>query len=158
MTELSSARPITIEWDPAWEGQGHSRVRAFLEQAGHDRRHRVDPTSLVLETILVHEVGHELHCPRDEANAKLMRMPSPSLEGPHKYSWALSQFTVNLVADILVNVCWSTTRPGYESGLLLAWYDQGAAPRYAATCGVESGISCAAPSDTGSSSVTSKSS
>src|SRR5579863_3958700 len=123
-TLLSGKRPITILADLNWEGQHHDRIRSFC---GND----VDPTEVVLETILIHEVGHELHCPRTEADAILMRLAvARTLKTFQKYSPELCIYTVNLIADILVNVLWSAERGGYSTGIFVDWYDQGAAASY----------------------------
>jgi hypothetical protein len=124
-TQLSSGRPIVMQFDPEWRGRRHRPVRLFWSGRADD------PTDAVLDSILVHEVGHEVHCPRNPDDAKTMRLAvAKELKAHHKYSPDMAEFVVNLVADILVNVSWAAHSREYADGLFLAWYDQGASPAY----------------------------
>jgi len=131
LTSLGPDYTIEIQAETHWAGQHHRCVKRFCETGGVD-----DPTGAILDTILVHEVGHEVVCPLNAAHARKMRLAVAGvLKGLNKYSPGLCQYTANLVADILVNVIRgglprAPADGDYAEGLLLSWYDQGASPYY----------------------------
>lgn len=121
---------ILIQAALGWEGQSHRAVRAFCQRNGV-----VEPTDVVLDTILIHEVGHVTICPKDVLQGKRIRIAvARTLKALDKYSPGLTLYTANLIADILVNVknghLWGQGNSSYAGGLYLFWYDQGASPYY----------------------------
>lgn len=133
-TQLDPDYTIQIAADLDWHGQRHSCVRRFCQLTGVKATNKT-----VLETILAHELGHEIVCPKNHHHAYEMRLAVASvLKRLGRYTPDLSQYIANLVADILVNVVngglWRSLANGtYTTGLLLTWYDQGASPYYPST-------------------------
>ena len=129
-TELDPEYAITIRGDLAWPLLRSPNVQRFSAE-----RRLWAPTDTMLDTLLRHEVGHEVICPRNHRLAAVVRRgvrrglaQSPSASRGTRL--AMELWLANLVSDLVVNVteaerAGGTT--GYVEGLCLLWLDQAAA-------------------------------
>lgn len=125
-TSLNPSYKIEIEANLAWGGQYDALVKTFAngEPTG--------VTDVILQEILRHELGHERICPKTNVLGAAMRREVKSvLKAYNRDSNEMVRYVANLVADLIVNVDTGARNPQAERfsrGMILSWYDQGAAP------------------------------
>jgi len=113
---------IEIGIHVGWAGQHLRKVSHYCKQTGRP------PTELVLEKILDHEIAHEQVCPCNASyGADLRYEIAAVLVRAKRYSPEMACYVTNLIADMFVNITLGSA-PDFTRGLVVAWFDQGAAP------------------------------
>jgi len=120
--DLETLSHIQLDYDTRWRWQRQRKLRSFCSA-----RSISDPVETTLDFILHHEVGHRHICPGSPSLGVALNDAVAQALAAHQRE-GMTDYVVNLVADMIVNVHLAHVRQKPADGILIDWYDQGTTP------------------------------